>query len=416
MDKKISTPIAITLVIACAVLVGLAINWQFGLFPIEQWPNFIPRKITEDKTTNWKTYRNNDYGIELVYPADYSLTGFGDKLAGDFPPDTQPVKTEFLDINDLKLDLRSYRKFSLTYSFLGGEDTFEKFVSNERMRRQWSDLVEKEVTANGAKGTQLISKDWSIETDISGQGISNGTILTFWEKYGVIYTFEGISVGENDSSGFVKLYDRILSSIRITKDLKGFCLTNLKYKGQVIEKITDESLRGVMIPYFYSSLNLLWGFKPENGRLCGNEMVFTVGGGTMDLNNDEMPEYIVFPGELYLSGEFYGYVRGNSGCGTIYVFGFSQGKWRLIGNLDGGNAIKKIESRINKGYQNLGTSCPYGVDSGVYDEYTWNGESYEHIKEYSYGPLGSDPMPEEFKHFYDDSIGYSSGLSGLNSI
>ena len=73
MNKAISTPIAITIII-CAVLVGGLIVWQYLEMPkeVEKIPEEkTPEEVLlEDETTDWKTYKDEKYGFELRYPSE----------------------------------------------------------------------------------------------------------------------------------------------------------------------------------------------------------------------------------------------------------------------------------------------------------------------------------------------------------
>ncbi len=64
LNQKISTPLAISIiVILAAILVGGIFIYQYRL-PKEE--------ITEtDETANWKTYRNEELGIEFKYPSNW---------------------------------------------------------------------------------------------------------------------------------------------------------------------------------------------------------------------------------------------------------------------------------------------------------------------------------------------------------
>ncbi len=73
MSRKISTPIAIAIVVAGVVLVWSAVNWQLGLFPTSSFSSFIP--IKKSATANWETYDNEVYGgYRISYPNDWYLT------------------------------------------------------------------------------------------------------------------------------------------------------------------------------------------------------------------------------------------------------------------------------------------------------------------------------------------------------
>ena len=75
LNKGISTPVAILIILILAILVRGFIYWQYleirreetGLLKIE-----IPEKV--DETADWKTYRNEEYGFEIRYPSNVLIT------------------------------------------------------------------------------------------------------------------------------------------------------------------------------------------------------------------------------------------------------------------------------------------------------------------------------------------------------
>ncbi len=54
----------------------------------------MPEKIVKDETADWKTYRNEKYGIKLKYPASWVLDE-GEALSVNFPDQTR----NFIQIN-----------------------------------------------------------------------------------------------------------------------------------------------------------------------------------------------------------------------------------------------------------------------------------------------------------------------------
>jgi len=66
----------ILLVLVLAVIVGGILWWtKKQEVPLPEVPEIKkPEKIVEDKTANWKTYRNEKYGFEIKYPFLYQVS------------------------------------------------------------------------------------------------------------------------------------------------------------------------------------------------------------------------------------------------------------------------------------------------------------------------------------------------------
>jgi len=78
MYKKISFPIAITIIIVLAVLVSGLIFWQ--LLEISEEKGTV-ETISEDETTDWKNYRNEEYGFEIKYPKEWEFKKGDESIA-----------------------------------------------------------------------------------------------------------------------------------------------------------------------------------------------------------------------------------------------------------------------------------------------------------------------------------------------
>lgn len=66
MNKAISFPVAIIIIIVCAVLAGGLVVWQYlGV------PEKVLEPVSSSETADWKTYRDKECGFELKYPPDW---------------------------------------------------------------------------------------------------------------------------------------------------------------------------------------------------------------------------------------------------------------------------------------------------------------------------------------------------------
>ncbi|MFH1657236.1 MAG: hypothetical protein ABH919_02105 [bacterium] len=69
LNKGISTPIAIAVILLLAIIVGGIMLWQYS--EIEKAGLIELESSEENETANWKTYRNEEYGFE--YPKDFKI-------------------------------------------------------------------------------------------------------------------------------------------------------------------------------------------------------------------------------------------------------------------------------------------------------------------------------------------------------
>jgi len=67
MNKAISTPIAIVIIILCAFLVGGVVVYQYYGIPKRE------EKAQENETVIWKTYTNKENGYEIKYPSNWRM-------------------------------------------------------------------------------------------------------------------------------------------------------------------------------------------------------------------------------------------------------------------------------------------------------------------------------------------------------
>jgi len=72
LNKKISTLLAIIIIILCAVLAGGITVYQYYGIPKEEGET-PEEKVSKDETADWKTYRNGEYGYEIKYPEDWTF-------------------------------------------------------------------------------------------------------------------------------------------------------------------------------------------------------------------------------------------------------------------------------------------------------------------------------------------------------
>jgi len=73
MNKKISFPIAIIIILVCAISVAGLAAWQY--LEIPKGEEISEGAALEDETADWKTYRNEEYGFEIKYPSNLGVFG-----------------------------------------------------------------------------------------------------------------------------------------------------------------------------------------------------------------------------------------------------------------------------------------------------------------------------------------------------
>lgn len=73
LNRKISTPIGIIVIVFFALLFGGFLIWQCKIVPRESKMPGIegPERETEGEISDWKTFRNKEYGYEVRYPPNW---------------------------------------------------------------------------------------------------------------------------------------------------------------------------------------------------------------------------------------------------------------------------------------------------------------------------------------------------------
>ncbi len=70
LNRGISAPIAIIIIVVCALLVGGIVVWQYYGMPKEEAPEEIPT----DETADWKTYESSIMGFSIECPPDFEVS------------------------------------------------------------------------------------------------------------------------------------------------------------------------------------------------------------------------------------------------------------------------------------------------------------------------------------------------------
>jgi len=127
MNKKISTPIAIGIILILSILVGCFTFWQYSKTQKELSYPLPEIKIQEkiDETANWKTYSNTEYGVEFKYPETFEANvwraQFWPPIVNVIPLSKDPLKNGCPDVpsdaQESKVTING-----IDYSLYKGED------------------------------------------------------------------------------------------------------------------------------------------------------------------------------------------------------------------------------------------------------------------------------------------------------
>ncbi|PIR71990.1 MAG: hypothetical protein COU42_02905 [Candidatus Nealsonbacteria bacterium CG10_big_fil_rev_8_21_14_0_10_36_24] len=235
MNKKISSPIAIIIILVCAVLAGI-IAWQYRFIPEIEISSFTPsKKPPKDETVGWKTYRNEDYGFEIKYPGDVDFdsidyTDPADLIRHNINPEYSAGN--LLLIADFDFTDTSTHSYSLTCASYEVEITkidysdINNWIEDRRKRIE----TPTEYEGMTISGKLSLIKDIEIQGKAAKRITIEGGFPYLTVQFGVInngklYTLnyldmssydrqcfkEGVEVGENK---YKDIFDNLISTFR----------------------------------------------------------------------------------------------------------------------------------------------------------------------------------------------------------
>lgn len=179
MNKKISFPIAIIIIVVCAVVVGGIAIWQYLAMPREE-EKISEGAVLENETADWKVYRNEEYGFEFKYPKEWGdatieqAKNFG-HLEGEY--------FEILFSNKQQIDPDGYNNIPHIASFSTDWQVFEvpapfdiKWKENQSAEDFCEEFIESTLTNNGCKKINensnifIVNYAYYIEMGMFGDG------------------------------------------------------------------------------------------------------------------------------------------------------------------------------------------------------------------------------------------------------
>jgi len=172
MNKAISTPLAIIIIIVLAVLVGGFVVWQYlGMSEGEE-------KISEDKTADWEIYRNESMKFEVEYPKDWK------------------IQEQSLSVDFLKVFLENSNKLSCGFKVsMVSPEFFEQMLEAYKYIEA-KDWERQEIIINGIPTTKIsypklpITASFFLEREVFKKDTQEKNILEKGPEEGVkVYYF-----------------------------------------------------------------------------------------------------------------------------------------------------------------------------------------------------------------------------------
>ena len=179
MNKKISTPIAIGIILVLAILVGGFTLWQYG--EIDKEESNIPeaqlpeKEEVKDETDGWQTYRNEEYGFEVKYPKEWvcETSTIGDTVISS---NFTPTRIFFRIFNESTTSLKKFAELDesiylnsflesieISESELNGITTVKKTAFHKTAKENVKEKVVVYYLENGERKIALYWRDGNAE-------------------------------------------------------------------------------------------------------------------------------------------------------------------------------------------------------------------------------------------------------------
>lgn len=111
LNKKISSPIGIIVIVFFALFVGGFLFWQCQIVPegeIKIPEIKRPEKEAEGEIADWKTYRNEGFGFEIKFPKEWNTDAELEGSSVEYPLSMSSKKETLLEALSLRLSVNLY--------------------------------------------------------------------------------------------------------------------------------------------------------------------------------------------------------------------------------------------------------------------------------------------------------------------
>jgi len=203
LNRGISTPIAIGIILILVIIVGGFTWWQYA--EIRKSETNIPevqipeKKEVKDETTDWETYISPGMGFSIKYPIDWEVN-----------PEIPEDNGKRMSFSDPSNPLHR-AEFTITRGTGSYFPTFEELLENERnVAQSGTDPEEKHISLDGYPAIAL-----SYTEDYIRAVGGNIRIIHILEKENEIEMFLTIeNFDESNKAKYFPIFDQMLSTFK----------------------------------------------------------------------------------------------------------------------------------------------------------------------------------------------------------
>ena len=216
LNRKISTPIAIGIILILAVVVGMIDYWQYIKirdFKLEMTESkILEKEKKEDETANWQVhdwqvYHNEEYGFEFKYPDDWVYfeeeekhKEVRDKIGWVYYVRLRPKGKEYF--------YEGTEEYPVNIRVLNKLDKFDDDFRDSYSQEEKIDFfIDNNNTIPATKFITKMGKDIAWELTVTGESNNLGY---FFEFFNPIYV---LSDGAEENY-LLGVFDKILSSFK----------------------------------------------------------------------------------------------------------------------------------------------------------------------------------------------------------